>query len=86
MTAPFQLRNVWLEDRNWNVVLSERSAIYVDASAIKSFQANPHKRDNVAITEEMTVGPRPAAMALRNRTRASEVRPPSAFWPRCERN
>ncbi|ELR25113.1 conditioned medium factor, putative [Acanthamoeba castellanii str. Neff] len=73
VTAPFQLRNVWLEDRNWNVVLSERSAIYVDASAIKSFQANPHKRDNVAITEEMTVGPRPAAMALRNRTRASEA-------------
>jgi hypothetical protein len=73
VTAPFQLRNVWLEDRNWNVVLSERAAIYVDSKAIKNFRINHNKRDNVVITEEMTVGPRPASM-LNRTARASEVR------------
>ncbi len=34
--APYQLRNVWIQDRNANVLLSERKAIYVDTKSSAS--------------------------------------------------
>jgi len=70
VSAPFQLRNVWIQDRDWNVVMSERSTIFVDSSALKrssSFRFDSSRR-TVPITEEMRVGPRPASM--RNISRA----------------
>jgi hypothetical protein len=61
VSAPFQLRKVWIQDRDWNVVMSERSSIFVDCSAIKSFKVDRTRR-TVPVTDEMRVGPRPASM------------------------
>jgi hypothetical protein len=63
-SAPFQLRNAWLEDRNTNVLLSHRDVIYVDTASTgfaKSFKLARDRMD-APITEEMTVGPRPFEM------------------------
>jgi len=68
VTAPFQLRNAWIMDRNWNVVLSERDAVFVDSAALKNF--NLRERTNIVVTEEMTFGPRPASMLRSNLTKA----------------
>lgn len=68
VSAPFQLRHVWVQDRDWNTVMSERTAIFVDSSALKTYDfASRANRVAVPITEEMRVGRRPAAML--NRTR-----------------
>jgi len=61
--APFQLRNVRLQDRHWNVLLSQRSAVFVDSSLVTSFVPKPVSvSGDHRITEEMSFGPRPAAM------------------------
>jgi len=66
VTPPFQLRGAWIMDRDWNVVLSERSAIFVESIAVKnSFRLN--NRRAISVTEEMLFGPRPAS--LRNTTK-----------------
>jgi pimeloyl-ACP methyl ester carboxylesterase len=70
VSAPFQLRNVWIQDRDWNVLMSERTSVFVDSSALKNFRPDLTRRA-VSITEEMRVGPRPAAMQkMNNITRA----------------
>lgn len=64
--APFQLRNVWIEDRDSNVPLSSRSRIFVDSSSdftVRQFRPNPNLR-NIPITDEMRNGPRPRGLNL----------------------
>lgn len=78
VSAPFQLRHVWIQDREWNVVLSERTSIFVDSSALATYDfASRAHRTAVSITEEMRFGRRPAS--LLNRTRVA-VR---SFQRRC---
>lgn len=78
--APFQLRNVWMMDRDWNVVLSERTHIYIDGSSLTgyNFVRSAH-RVPVPITEEMRFGRRPVSML--NRTRAIAVHNPPRPLP-----
>jgi len=63
---PLQLRNVWLEDRDYSVPYSRRDKVFVDHKTQK-FRPDPRKRAS-PITLEMMEGPRP--LALRNATAA----------------
>jgi len=64
---PFQLRNVVIQDRDTNSILSEVKQIYVESYGTSSvnlvkFYKNSNWKsiaDAIAITEEMTAGPRP---------------------------
>jgi len=66
--APLQLRNVWLEDRDYSVPYTHRDRIFVDSTTNKAARLfRPDvKKMHVAVTQEMRQGPKP--LALRNAT------------------
>jgi len=67
---PLQLRNVWLEDREFSVPFSRRDRVFVEHKTNKMaslFRPNLKKKD-LPITREMREGPMP--LVLRNATAA----------------
>jgi len=73
-SAPFQLRNVEIQEPNTNIPFSERSAIYVEMkdSEVLSLFSRVDFSIVPSITELMTLGPRPAW--LRNVTVTADAR------------
>lgn len=66
VVAPFTLRKVVVQDANTNAVLSQREQVYVEHAATLNDRlraAVPYGAD-IAIDEEMKMGPRPAKFAM----------------------